>query len=131
MPGGKTYFTTMSCVITICSFFVLIGWVMEDRKPLFDKGKKLYAHYCTPCHGINGNGKGFNAKNLDPRPADHTNTQFMRKRSDKDLYDAIRGGGKAVGKSPLMPPWGKTLNDEQIKALILYLRYLCGCTGDR
>ncbi|MEE9170069.1 MAG: c-type cytochrome [bacterium] len=32
------------------------------------KGKHLYAHYCAVCHGASGEGDGFNAFNLDPRP---------------------------------------------------------------
>ncbi|GAB4539788.1 MAG: hypothetical protein Fur0020_08760 [Thermodesulfovibrionia bacterium] len=54
----------------------------------------------------------------------------MSKRSDKDLYDVIRGGGKAVGKSTLMPPWGGNLNDIQVKSLVQYLRNLCRCEGE-
>ncbi len=83
--------------------------------------------YCTPCHGTKGDGKGFNAKNLDPRPANHTDANFMSKKTDKDLYDAISGGGKAVGKAALMPPWGNTFDKAQIKSLVLYLRNLCKC----
>ena len=93
-------------------------------------GEKLYSHYCTPCHGFDGDGKGFNAKNLDPRPANHTDGGFMKKRTDKELYDAVSGGGKTVGKSTLMPPWGNTFNETQIKSLVLYLRKLCGCEGE-
>jgi cytochrome c oxidase cbb3-type subunit 3 len=54
----------------------------------------------------------------------------MGRRTDKDLYDVISGGGKAVGKSTLMPPWGNTLDKTQINSLILYLRRLCKCKGD-
>jgi len=90
-------------------------------------GEKLYRHYCTPCHGVKGNGKGFNAVNLDPRPANHRDAEFMSRRSDRELFDVIHGGGRAVGKSTLMPPWGGVFNDEQIRSLIHYLRKLCGC----
>jgi len=95
--------------------------------PSLKEGERLYKHYCTPCHGIKGNGRGFNAENLDPRPANHTDSKFMSKRSDKDLYDVIKGGGRAVGKATLMPPWRRNLNDFQIQSLILYLRRLCMC----
>jgi cytochrome c oxidase cbb3-type subunit 3 len=101
--------------------------VQAKIKPSLVNGKRLYMHYCTPCHGIKGDGKGFNAKNLDPRPANHTDTEFMSKRTDKDLYEVISGGGRAVGKSSLMPSWGNTFNESQIRSLILYLRRLCRC----
>ncbi|HDH06612.1 MAG TPA: cytochrome c [Nitrospirae bacterium] len=92
-------------------------------------GKKTYTHYCSPCHGTKGDGKGFNAKNLDPRPANHTNIKLMSRRTDKELYVAISNGGRFVGKSTLMPPWGGTLNKSQIESLVLYLRKLCKCRG--
>ncbi len=100
----------------------------ESAHPVAD-GKKLYTHYCAPCHGNRGDGKGFNAKNLDPRPAKHNDDELMSRRSDKDLYDVINGGGRSVGKSTLMPPWGETLDNAQIKSLVLYLRKLCHCQG--
>jgi len=92
-------------------------------------GERIYKHYCIPCHGINGDGKGFNAKYLDPKPADHTNAKEMGKRTDEKLFDTIYGGGKSVGKSTFMPPWGGTFTEKQIGSLVLYLRKLCECKG--
>lgn len=112
-------------VIVICSTEAQ----SEENLPSAN-GERIYQWYCTPCHGIKGDGRGFNAKNLDPRPANHTDAEFMSKRTDKDLYDVIRGGGKAVGKSTLMPPWGNTFSKEQIKSLVSYLRKLCKCQGE-
>jgi len=31
--------------------------------------------------------------------------------------------------SPMMPPWGKTLGEEEIEALAMKLRAMCKCTG--
>lgn len=93
------------------------------------KGQKVYARYCAPCHGTEGDGKGFNAKNLDPRPANHRDFALMNQRTDEDLKNVISGGGRAVGKSTLMPPWGNTFHKEQIEDLVIYLRKLCKCKG--
>ena len=49
----------------------------------------------------------------------------MSKLSDDDLLKTIKNGGASVGKSPLMPPWGASLNDDQIKDVIAYVRTLC------
>jgi len=38
--------------------------------------------------------------------------------------DTIRRGGAGVGMSSLMPPWGHTLNDRQIDAVVAYVRSL-------
>ncbi len=34
-------------------------------------------------------------------------------------------------QSPMMPPWGKTLTDEEVDALIGHLRKLCACEGKK
>ena len=102
---------------------------LAEDKPSLALGEKMYMHYCTSCHGNMGDGKGFNAKNLDPRPAVHADTEFMSKRTNKDLQDAINGGGRLIGKSTLMPPWGNTLSKVLVESLVLYIRKLCNCEG--
>jgi mono/diheme cytochrome c family protein len=99
--------------------------------PYLSEGRTLYQWYCSPCHGIDGDGKGDNARYLDPKPADHTNSENMSKRTDEKLFDTIYGGGKAVAKSTYMPPWGATLTEKQIQSLVKYIRELCKCEGPR
>ncbi len=84
----------------------------------------LYKQYCASCHGPDGKGNGPAAAALPVKPADHTNPAAMSKISDAELFKAIKEGGQAVGKSPAMPPWGGTLKDEQIRALVAYVRSL-------
>ena len=118
------------CVLTI--LFLMFPLPLNRARAestAVTEGNRTYTHYCAPCHGDKGNGKGFNAQNLDPRPANHTDGEFMNKRTNKELHDAVSGGGRAVGRSTLMPPWGYTLNNSQIMSLILYLRKLCSCHG--
>jgi mono/diheme cytochrome c family protein len=86
-------------------------------------GRDVYRHYCQTCHGETGAGDGFNAYNLDPRPRDFSDPA-LQKKPDADLRDAIRRGGAGVGLSPLMPPWGHTLDDRKIDDVVLYLRTL-------
>jgi mono/diheme cytochrome c family protein len=84
----------------------------------------LYKQYCASCHGPDGKGNGPAAAALPVKPADHTNPAVMSKISDAELFKAIKEGGQAVGKSPAMPPWGGILKDEQIRALVAYVRSL-------
>ncbi len=69
-------------------------------------------------------GNGPAAAMLPVKPVDHTNATVMSKISDADLFKAIKEGGPAVGKSAAMPPWGGSLEDEQIRALVAYVRSL-------
>ncbi len=84
-------------------------------------GKQYYEAYCMVCHGKTGIGDGFNAFNLDPRPA---NLTVAKKRGDEHLFKVISDGSASVGGSPLCPPWGKTLAEDRIKSIIAYLRTL-------
>lgn len=88
-------------------------------------GKTLYRVYCTQCHGVAGNGKGVNAAFMSIQPRDHTDAAEMGARTDADLFKAIKEGGKAVNKSVLMPSWSANLGDDDIHALVAYLRELC------
>src|SRR3989304_5125686 len=87
--------------------------------------KKTYEYYCTPCHGLKGKGDGtFFTIDLKPKPRNFTDADYMKKRTDDQLIKSITEGAKAVDKSNLCPPWGKTLSDKKIKELVIYIRNL-------
>ncbi len=91
--------------------------------------KDNYNRYCTQCHGEKGSGDGVNATSEMPvSPRDHTSAKEMGKLTSEDVYFAIKDGGKSVGKSSLMPKWGNTISDDDIKALVKFLNDLCKCT---
>jgi mono/diheme cytochrome c family protein len=89
----------------------------------------LYAKFCSPCHGVGGEGNGYNAPFLPVRPTAHADKRYMSRRSDDALFDAIYAGGYIMNRSNRMPPFGQTLAREQIWSLVRYLRTLCRCEG--
>jgi len=93
------------------------------------EGSALYGRWCAACHGAGGRGDGPNAAYLPVRPAAHADAVAMSARSDDALYDTIAGGGGIMNRSPRMPAFGETLSDAQIRALVGYIRTLCGCQG--
>lgn len=90
-----------------------------------EQGRLLYEIYCTQCHGKNGTGEGINVRDMSVQPRNHTDSDEMITRTDEDLEKVIKQGGKSVDKSVLMPAWGDNLSDEQVEALVKYLRELC------
>lgn len=87
-----------------------------------------YKFYCSQCHGLEGKGDGPNATKSQPvSPRNHTNAAEMKKLTDQDIINVIKGGGVATSKSSLMPPFGNTLTDDEINALKDHLRKLCKC----
>jgi len=89
-----------------------------------------YRTYCMQCHGLKGNGMGLNIRDMSVQPRDHTDAKSMGGRSDAELFKVIKEGGLAINKSALMPPWGDTFSDAEIKDLVKYLRKLCQCSHE-
>jgi mono/diheme cytochrome c family protein len=105
--------------------------MLSTAEPDTGRAAALYAHYCSPCHGIRGGGNGFNARFLPVPPTNHTDAALMRLRTDDTLFDGIYSGGAILNKNHLMPGFGQTLAREDIRALVRYLRQLCSCEAPR
>lgn len=85
-------------------------------------GKRVFAHYCVTCHGEDGAGDGQNAYNLDPAPPDFHAS--LSGHPPSYWRQIVEGGSSAVGRSPLCPPWGRTIAREDVDALMAYLQTL-------
>jgi mono/diheme cytochrome c family protein len=94
----------------------------EERKGdlsyVESQGKHLFVHYCATCHGDEGKGDGQNASNLSPPPPDLTVSKDSRDATF--IRKVIAEGSAAVGRSPLSPPWGRSLSRQQIDYLVAY-----------
>jgi mono/diheme cytochrome c family protein len=88
------------------------------------KGKDLYTKHCAGCHGRAGKGDGPAAAVLTPKPLDLTNKAYMVGLKDQYLFDLIQKGGAAIGKSPLMLPFGSKLKTGDVWDVIAYVRSL-------
>jgi len=89
-----------------------------------ERGKAVFARSCALCHGAAGKGDGSMAASLDPKPQDLTDQAAMEKRSDWEIYLAIRDGGKALGRSPQMFSYKTLLKDQEIRDVAAYVRSL-------
>ena len=111
------------------------GCASEQQK----RGKELYAHYCMHCHGENGRqNEGFNWSSMpDPKPKDLSNKSEMSTFKDEDIYNTVSRdmkdtspGGDKIGDDdfavPTMPTFKYTLSEEEIWAIVAYVRTLHG-----
>ena len=85
-------------------------------------GRPVFAQYCATCHGDTGKGDGQNASNLVPPPPDFTASKALA--DTAYVRRVLTEGSAAVGRSPLSPPWGRTLSPQQVDYLILYCQAL-------
>jgi mono/diheme cytochrome c family protein len=103
------------------------------------KGKALYEHYCMHCHGENGRqNEGYNWGYMpDPKPKDLSNKEEMGTFKDEEIFAVISRdmkdtspGGDPIGDDefavPTMPTFKYTLSEEEIWAIVAYVRTLHG-----
>lgn len=88
------------------------------------RGAVQYQMLCASCHGARGAGDGPAGQALTPRPARHDDGSYMNALSNEHLFRVIKEGGAAVGKSPMMAPWGGALSDAQIRDVVAFIRTL-------
>lgn len=119
----KRRLCVLTLLITLCALMLGTGLLAHAADP--EQGKKLYGQFCASCHGQSGKGDGPAAAALNPKPRDHTNKEYMTKMSDDEMFNVIKNGGASVGKSPLMPAWGASIKDDQIRDVMAYVRTLC------
>jgi len=96
---------------------------VEAAPAAFD-AQGAYNMVCATCHGATGAGDGIAGGALNPPAADFTDPAFWEARTDDVVFTAIKEGGPAVGKSPLMVGWAMSYDDDQIQALVEYVKTL-------
>lgn len=92
----------------------------DTREASVYRGTIAFMNYCVNCHGVNADGQGRAARLYNPKPA-NLRTSMMND-SYKEMI--IRRGGKAIGRSEYMPPWGEELTEEQLSDVVHYLRMI-------
>jgi mono/diheme cytochrome c family protein len=85
-------------------------------------GRRVFLERCATCHGPEGRGDGQNAPNLQPPPPDFS--ESLAALSQEDRRKVIEGGTAALGRSPLCPPWGRSLRSEEVEALLAYMEVM-------
>jgi len=88
------------------------------------QGKRVFYQYCVWCHADASPAGPSNRSNLTPVPPVLNDGSVLNGQSDEYLQNIIALGGSAMGKSPMMPPYGQTLKPEEIRAVIAFVRVI-------
>jgi mono/diheme cytochrome c family protein len=88
-----------------------------------EAGKKLYLKYCSQCHGEKGDGEGYAAMHLRPKPRNFTSGKFKIRTTPsgalpthQDLVNVIRRGMPYTS----MPAW-PAFSDEEVSDLAYFI----------
>jgi mono/diheme cytochrome c family protein/glucose/arabinose dehydrogenase len=91
-----------------------------DEQQRFEKGRDVYRNLCQGCHQPDGRGQDRIAPPL-------VGSALALARADIPARVLLNG---KEGPTGLMPPIGSTIDDEQIAAVLTYVRREWGQTGD-
>ena len=112
MPSERT---TPNPIGTIRSKLVKLDYQQSQ-------GKRVFYQYCVWCHADSSPAGPSNRSNLTPQPPLMNDGDKLNGESDEFMQNIITLGGSALGKSAMMPPYGKTLPLTDIKAVIAFTR---------
>jgi len=89
-------------------------------------GVRIFAANCARCHGRSGKGDGPDLVKLQSAvsPDDWTDKESNQDLTDSFIISMITKGGKANGKSRIMPAFGDKLSMQQVQDLLAFIRSL-------
>ena len=102
---------------------VEVKTVMAQTQANYADGKLLFAHFCSPCHGLDGQGDGEVTKHGYPPPPSYSKGQSSRGGNMKDLtdgkiYHTITYGVNAMGS------YASQLSPEERWKVVMYVHHL-------
>jgi mono/diheme cytochrome c family protein len=86
------------------------------------QGKRIFYQYCVWCHADATPAGPSNRSNLTPVPPVMNDGATLNAESNEYMQNIITLGGSAMGKSPMMPPYGKVLSADEVRAVIAFTR---------
>jgi cytochrome c oxidase cbb3-type subunit III len=89
----------------------------EKIFPHRSQGESLFVDNCADCHGVDG--RGNTVRSMGQAYADLTDDTWKNGGDDSSVGTSIREGSFG-----LMPGFQEKLNDQEIQALVAYIRVL-------
>jgi sulfur oxidation c-type cytochrome SoxX len=101
---------------------------VASSKASIAHGEEIFLQRCTGCHGRKADGKGPNSLDINPKPRNLRNQEFMASVADKRLFDSVFYGVQGTA----MPSWidyGLSKND--VGDIVNFIRNMNQKTGSQ
>ncbi len=109
-------------VLTVAQLDALTAYTWQAAQgSLSIEGQNLFAENCAFCHGTFGEG-GQNPARQGDIIAPISSAEYLTTRNDFTLITIIAQGQPNFGMSPFSLVFGGPLNDDQINAIVSYMR---------
>jgi mono/diheme cytochrome c family protein len=86
------------------------------------QGKRIFYQQCVWCHADATPAGPSNRSNLTPVPPLLNDGAVLNAESDENMSNIVTLGGAAMGKSAMMPPYGRMLSADEIRFVIAFTR---------
>jgi len=113
-----------SRIAAVCGILTLLAAAATAATDANTTGRKTYQRYCVSCHGDRGDGAGYAAPHLDPRPRNFTSGTFKWRSTasgqvprDEDMLRTIDNGLYGTA----MPAW-YPLSPTERRDVVAYIK---------
>ena len=122
MSDGKKFWSALALLAVVFAvLFIAQAPKTEARvyvpSPMPGDAKATFDAQCAKCHGRDG--RAHTTRGRQSHARDMTSAAWQNEVSDERLFNSIT---KGRGKN--MPAYGKKLSEDQIEALVRYVRQL-------
>ncbi|HIJ82922.1 MAG: hypothetical protein HW380_1811 [Magnetococcales bacterium] len=116
MPGWTGRFS--SGEIKILSDYIQNTLMMSSGDQSAGVGRRIFAQYCSVCHGDNGDTARWAQSGLMPQPRNFTTEAARRELTRERMVFSVTYGRPDTA----MPAWEKRLKKEEVEAVVDYIR---------
>jgi len=99
-------------------FFILVSPKAFSNSLDSETGRDIFFKHCRACHGDKGDGKTFAANVLNPSPKNFTSENSKKELTEDRMIQSVTEGRKGTA----MMPWKSRLTQQEIHAVVLYIR---------
>lgn len=118
----RSFLALALAVAAVGLFAAGLAWLLDapQARPGAPRAERIYVGLCATCHGPDGRGS-WRATLFLLRPGNLA--EAARRDSEQYVFDIIKSGGAPIGR-PGMPAFGSQITEDDIHALVGYVRSL-------